>query len=178
MNKVDSLKNILLSQEVSWKEKETIVDFFQYNFYMRFFDVLDINEESFKNKLYLRINQTTESFIKELYNIILNDLEKKYNSYVTKCYFVKLLPQRYPSRQYYESEDYESVVSRIYIPVVVNEKNSFCINDQIINPSPGEEVYSKLDDLVAIYNLGSTDIIYLSVDLISNDYFNKNNIRL
>lgn len=173
MNKVDILKNIVSSDKVNWKEKETIVDLFQYNYYMRFFEIIDIDEESFNNKVYVKINKTIENFIKEISYNILNDLEKRYNSYITKCYFVKLLPQRYPSRQYYESAEYESVVSRIYIPIVINEKNSFCINDQIINPGSGEEIFSKSDDLVAVYNLGETDIIYLSVDLIPVNYFNQ-----
>lgn len=171
MNKIDVLKNIILSTEVNWEEKETTVDYFQYNWYMRFFEITDIDEESFNNKKYNQIKKTSDNFIKELSNSILNDLSKKYNSHIGKCYFVKLLPQRYPSRQYYELEQYESIISKVYIPVIVNDKTSFCINDQIINPNPGQEILSKSEDLVAIYNLGETDIVYLSIDLIPSGYF-------
>lgn len=171
MNKIDTLKNIALSNEIHWEEKETIVDLFQYNYYMRFFEIIDIDENFFSNKMYTKIYKTTENLIKELSDIILNDLQKKYNSYVGKCSLIKLLPQRYPSRQYYELEEYESIVSKIYIPITVNEKNSFCINDKIINPNAGEEIFSGPDDLVAIYNLGDTEVIYLSVDLIPTNYF-------
>ncbi len=171
MNKLNILKNIANSENILWEEKETTVDFFQYNWYMRFFEILDIDETSFNNKVYNQIQKTQDVFIEELYDFVFNDLSQKYNSYIGKCYFVKLLPQRYPSRQYYESERYESLVSRVYIPIIINEKNSFCINDQIISPAPGEEIFSGSDDLVAIYNLGETDIIYLSIDLLPVGYF-------
>jgi hypothetical protein len=171
MNKLQILKDIILSENNKWEEKETTPELFQYNSYMRFIEILDIDELSFNNKMYNKIEKIKNEHTQQLYNIVLSNLEKKYSSYVTKCSFVKLLPQRYPSRQYYESEAYESVVSKIYIPIIINEKNSFCINDQILDPYPGQELFAKSDDLVAIYNFGNTEIIYLSIDLISDSYF-------
>jgi hypothetical protein len=171
---VDKIKQILETLETNktnWKEIETRRDLFQFNHYMRFFDVVDIDKELFKNKKYKMINLVPDGIVEEISKNFLEGIETKYDGYIGKCYFVKLLAQRYPSRQYYEIEEYEDVVSQVCIPIATNDKNSFCIDDKIIYPSPGDQLFIGNDSLFAVYNLGETDIIYLCVDIIPKKHF-------
>ena len=173
MDKIQELIKTLEINEENWKEIETRRDLFQFNHYMRFFDVVDIDKSLFENKKYKQIRLLPNYAVDKIFENFLKDIEIKYESYVGKCYFVKLLAQKYPSRQYYEAEGYEDVVSQVCIPIVTNSENSFCIDDKIIYPSPGEEIFIGKDSLFAVYNLGESDIIYLCVDLIPNQYFEK-----
>ena len=171
---MDKIKKILETLEINksnWKEIETKEDLFQFNYYMRFFDVMGIDKEFFKNKKYKKVSLTSTVVVDEIFKNFLENTEEKYGSYIANCYFVKLLAQRYPSRQYYETEEYENVISQLYIPILTNNKNSFCVDDKIIYPSPGEELFVGNGSLFAVYNLGETDIVYLCVDLISKKYF-------
>lgn len=170
MNNIDVLVSVTSDDNFMWVEKETNIDLFQYNYYMRFFDITDIKEEDFKNGKYSLVKVDggkLSSLLDETYK----QLEEKYNSRIGKSYLVKLLPQRYPSRQYYESEEYESVISRCYIPILTNDKNSFCINSDVVYPKAAEVVFAENDSLVAIYNFGESEIIYLAVDLIPSQHF-------
>lgn len=171
MNKIKKILETLEANNSNWKEIETKEDLFQYNHYMRFFDVLGIDKELFKNKKYKRISLAPTVVIDEIFKNFLENTEEKYNSYIGNCYFVKLLAQRYPSRQYYETEEYENVTSQLCIPILTNDKNSFCIDNKIIYPDSGDELFVESGSLFAVYNLGETDIVYLCVDLISKKYF-------
>ena len=173
MDKIQQLLKTLEINEKNWKEIETRRDLFQFNHYMRFFDILDIDKSLFQNKKYKQINLLPNEVVDKIFENFLKDIEIKYKSYVGKCYLVKLLAQKYPSRQYYETEDYEDIVSQVCIPIITNSENSFCIDDKIIYPNPGEEMYIEKDSLFAVYNLGESDIIYFCVDLIPKEYFEE-----
>lgn len=171
MSRIERLKELISLNKEIWKEIETRRDLFQFNHYMRFFDVVDIDQGLFKDKKYKIINCISKENLEVIENDFFADIQKRYNSYIGKAYLVKLLPQKYPSRQYYESEDYEGVISKLFVPVIVNNKNSFCVNDKILYPNPNEEIFIENDSLLAVYNLGETEIVYFSIDLIPADYF-------
>lgn len=170
MNNISSIVSSIYHDSFTWIEKETNIDLFQYNYYMRFFNITDIKEEDFNSKQY-KLVKVDGGVLSSLLDQTYNQLEEKYNSKIGKSFLVKLLPQRYPSRQYYEFEEYESAVSRCYIPILTNDKNSFCINSDVIFPKVGEIIFAERDSLVAIYNFGESEIVYLSVDLIPNQHF-------
>jgi hypothetical protein len=173
MSRIEILKELISLNKEGWKEIETRRDLFQFNHYMRFFDVIDIDQDLFKDKEYKTINFLSSDSFELINNDFFVDIQKRYNSYIGKAYLVKLLPQKYPSRQYYDSEEYEDIISKLFIPILVNSKNSFCVNDKILYPNPNEEIFIENDSLVAVYNLGETEIVYFSIDLIPADYFDQ-----
>ena len=173
MSKIQKLIETLEINKENWKEIKTRRDLFQFNHYMRFLDVIDIDKGLFEKKKYKQINLLPNEVVDKIFENFLKDIEIKYESYVGKCYFVKLLAQRYPSRQYYETEEYEDIVSQLCIPIITNSENCFCIDDKIVYPIPGEEIFIGKDSLFAVYNLGEVDIVYLCIDLIPKQYFEE-----
>jgi hypothetical protein len=171
MNKIEKLTKVLEENNHNWKEVETKRDLFQFNYYMRFFNITDIDKQLFKNKEYKKVNIASATVVDEIFKDVLEDIEEKHDSYIAKSYFVKLLPQKYPSRQYYDVEEYEDTVLQVCIPILTNDKNSFCIDDKILYPYAGDELFIGSDSLFAVYNLGETDIVYLCADLIPKIYF-------
>ena len=94
---MDKIKKILETLEINksnWKEIETKEDLFQFNYYMRFFDVMGIDKEFFKNKKYKKVSLTSTVVVDEIFKNFLENTEEKYGSYIANCYFVKLLAIR------------------------------------------------------------------------------------
>lgn len=163
---ISDLRDIILSEKFVWQEKETRPELFQYNFYMNFHYVYDIDKKYFVNNKYYNIIKHSDDSISKLINPIINKIEKQYNKKLYSVYFVKLKSQQYPLRQYHELLEYSKEAYQCYIPIVINEKCNVCTENEIVVPEPGQDFFIKDDDLLAIYNFGDTDAIYLVIDLL------------
>lgn len=162
MYDINSLLPFVLSENTPWYELETRPEFFQYNHYMKFCDLTKIKKT--ENEDFIAIYNFNDKSIKEFLNLI--SIENKMN--IANSYFIKLEPQQYPIRQYYESEDYSEKIIKVLIPIVVNKESKLCIDNDIFSPNPGEKFLVTEDSLYSIYNSGDQSIIYLFIDLFKN----------
>lgn len=165
---VTNISKLIELDKIVWEEKETIPELFQYNFYMRFFTIIDIDENNFKNNNNYKIMKNINSEIWKEMPSLINYLAHKYNKNVGGISLIKLEPQEYPLRQYYDFEDYENIITKCYIPVVTNEKSNLCIDDKIYSLKPGEDINIDNNSLYSLYNFGDAPIVYLIVDLIND----------
>lgn len=61
-------------------------------------------------------------------------------------------------------------VIRITIPILKNNQVTFYLNNSIVTMQPGECWYLKLDDPHKVDNLGTTERVNLTIDLIPNKW--------
>lgn len=59
---------------------------------------------------------------------------------------------------------------RLHVPIVMNDKVDFMLNDKRVPLREGELWYLKLDDLHEVHNNGSTERIQLSIDVVWNEW--------
>jgi hypothetical protein len=165
IKQIGLIQEFVKSLEDKWIEIETREDLFQYNHYMRFFYLINVDEDAFKNqekhKSVLCKNQ-------EILNILEGILKDNNYKDLGKCYFIKLDPQKYPIRQYYESEGYTDCIRRFLVPVIVNLDSKLCIDSGVYVPEPGEVFDVDPESLYSVYNSGKESVVYLVVDLIKN----------
>jgi hypothetical protein len=152
--------------QAEWVQKETKPELFQYNNYMDFAYCIDIDEEKFNLGLnYTNINDANKKLL-DMINPIVNTLEVKYNKKIGMVYLLKLYPQRYPLRQYYNFEQYDNIVTSCYIPLITNSESAFCLDMSILYPNPGDELLITNDSMMSMYSSGQDPIVYLVVDLL------------
>lgn len=163
---IKTVSELISSESITWEEKETKAELFQYNFYMRFLYIYDIDKEKFKNKKSYKILKCHDKSIISLVDPMIKQLEEKYNKDSGAVYFVKLMPQQYPLRQYYDFLEYSEVIEKFYIPIVTNKDSTICTEENILYAELGKEFFAKDDDLLAVYNFGDSETIYLIIDLL------------
>jgi hypothetical protein len=163
---IKDIQSIINNNKIIWEQKETKEDLFQYNYYMHFFYLFDIDEKLFKEGNNFKLEKNKNHEIWNLTNELIKEIESKYNMISGSAYFVKLNPQQYPLRQYYEFEEYASIINKCYIPIITNSNASLCVDDEIYNNIPGTETIAHKEQLSSLYNFGETDIVYLIIDLI------------
>jgi hypothetical protein len=158
---IDSVKEFIRISEVGWIEMESKPELFQYNHYMNFLYVVDLEEDSISNSKFLTKTRIANKDIESIINIIASD---KFG----KVYFVKLEPQSFPMRQYEEPEEYTSKITRYYVPIEVESGSKFCIEDRVLIPEVGKHIEVDPDGLYSIYNEGEVPSIYLVIDKIKD----------
>lgn len=164
MSYIKLLTNSL--NEAVWTQKETKPELFQYNHYMDFAYIIEINEEKFNfNDEYLKINDLNKHLL-DMVNPIIYNLQNKYQKKLGMVYLLKLYPQRYPLRQYYNFEEYDNIVTSCYIPLVTNQESAFCLDMNILYPSSGNEILVTNDSMMSMYSSGTEPIVYLVIDLL------------
>ena len=165
IKQIELIQEFVKTIENQWVEIETREDLFQYNHYMRFFHLISVDEDAFENgKNYKSILCNSQ----EILNILEGILRSSNCKTLGKCYFIKLESQKYPIRQYYESEEYTNCIRRLLIPVVVNLDSKLCIGNSVHVPKPGEVFDVDPESLYSVYNSGNEAVVYLVVDLIKN----------
>jgi len=62
---------------------------------------------------------------------------------------------------------------RLHVPVFTNESVEFLLNGTAVPLLPGELWYMRLSDSHSVRNLGQTERIQLSIDMVVNDWIEK-----
>lgn len=164
MSHIELITNSL--DQLKWVQKETKPEFFQYNHYMDFAYLIDIDKTQFNLSIdYTKVNDANKKMI-GMIDPIINNLEVKYNKKAGMVYLLRLHPQRYPLRQYYNFEEYDSIVTSCYIPLITNNESAFCLDMNILYPSPGDELLINNDSMMSMYSAGQNPIVYLVIDLL------------
>jgi hypothetical protein len=164
MINLDGIVKFLNNNDNLWVELESKPELFQYNHYMRFMDIIDIDYEMFEKNSSYAIYNINDIDI----NSVILSLSKNNIDLVGKVYFVKLLPQQYPLRQYEEPYEYTSKINRFYISIFTKNNSQFCIKDKVLCPSPKDIISVDPDDLYSIYNNNETEDVYLVVDILKD----------
>jgi hypothetical protein len=164
MSYIKILTNSL--DKAKWVQKETRPEFFQYNHYMDFAYLFEVDEAQFNlGAEYTKINNDNKGLL-GVVDPIINNLQTKHNKKIGMTYLLRLHPQRYPLRQYYNFEKYDSVVTSCYIPLITNKESAFCLDMNILYPTPGDEILVTNDSMMSMYSCGQEPIVYLVVDLL------------
>ena len=158
----DEIKNFLKEHEDMWEELESKPELFQYNHYMNFLHIVDIDENIFKDNAEYSIYRPAYERLKDFLTLFAG------NKKIGKSYFIMLNPQQFPIRQYEELEEYTSKIVRHYLPITVNKEDKFCIDDKIITPLDGQDFAVDPDGLYSIYNGGTEPSVYLVIDIIKD----------
>lgn len=69
-------------------------------------------------------------------------------------------------------EEHKSVI-RLTIPIIKNANVSFFLNGVVVPMKPGECWYLRLSDPHKVTNLGATERVNLTIDMIPNDWIRK-----
>lgn len=69
-------------------------------------------------------------------------------------------------------EEHKSVI-RLTIPIIKNANVSFFLNGVVVPMKPGECWYLRLSDPHKVTNLGTTERVNLTIDMIPNDWIRK-----
>lgn len=69
-------------------------------------------------------------------------------------------------------EEHKSVI-RLTIPIIKNNNVSFFLNGVVVPMKPGECWYLRLSDPHKVTNLGTTERVNLTIDMIPNDWIRE-----
>ena len=165
-----SIENLLElvkdKREFHWANLEQRVDLFQYNHYMKFCFILEVDEKKFLNGENYIVECYQDPRVFDSAKIITDEFEKIYNKKVAKMYVIKLMPQEYPIRQYYSVEEYEEAATTCFFPLIVNDKSQISIDANTYTPTPKSVYIREPDSLGAIYNFGNEEDVYLFAQFI------------
>jgi hypothetical protein len=162
-NLAELVKN---KREFQWTQQESRTDLFQYNHYMDFYNILDVDEDKFLSGKDYIIESYKDPKVFNAAKIITDEFEKKYNKKVVKMYVIKLRPQAYPIRQYYSIEEYEEKVTTCFFPILATSKSQVSIDTNTYTAIPKNVYIREPGSLGSVYNFGSASDVYLFAQFI------------